>query len=312
MSLYFASSFARLQVYLSLMTALLSSVSIYFLFQTFSSIRIEKKRREKKGKESTYFKAIFGTVLILLLIASAWTNWIPSNDRGTQLSSAATVLSRDKVYDWIETLSWIRENIPENAVIISWWDYGYWISVMGNRTTVADNATLNTTRIERIALMYLSNETEAIRIMKELHGNYVLVFVTSRRIGHGYEVLGRVYSIGGDESKFDWMIAIAGLNRSLYIDPVTSMPTEYFWNHTLIGKLMPYVFLGYGHFNFEGKLINITKNYEPKSKYYQLPLFKYKLKYGENTRPFRLVFKSSAQPHIGNFYAQVLIYELVD
>ena len=39
-------------------------------------------------------------------------------------------------------MQWLRENTPKDAVIASWWDYGYWISTLGERKTLADNATL--------------------------------------------------------------------------------------------------------------------------------------------------------------------------
>lgn len=304
--LYFSSSFARLQVNASLAIALASAYGIYFVFKEMSKFHVKKK---KETDVTIYYKTILGFLLIIMVAISAWYVWIPSNDRGTQLASAATLLSREKIYDWIETLSWIKENIPEDSVIVSWWDYGYWITVIGNRTTLADNATINTTRIERIALMYLSNETEAIKIMKELKAEYVLVFVTGIKTGY-YDIIGRVYSLGGDESKFDWMIAIAGLNRSEFLDE-NSMPNRHFWNDTLIGRLMPFEFIGYGQFDAQGQLRQITESYDPNSKYLQLPLYRYVIKYNENSAPFRLVFKSSAQTH-QNMYAQVLIYKLVD
>ncbi|KKM69549.1 hypothetical protein LCGC14_1449720 [marine sediment metagenome] len=34
---------------------------------------------------------------------------------------------------WMETLDWIEENTPEDSLIISWWDYGYWIKREANR-----------------------------------------------------------------------------------------------------------------------------------------------------------------------------------
>lgn len=303
-SLYFSSSFARLQVYASLAIALASAYGIHFTLR-----RMAKVHAKKGGDVVAHYRTIFALMLILLITTSAWYIWIPSNDRGVQLSCGATILSRERVYDWVETLSWIKENLPKDSVIASWWDYGYWISVMGNRTTLADNATINTTRIERIALMFLSNETQATRIMKELGAKYVLVFITGVKVGE-YDIIGRVYSLGGDECKFDWMIAIAGLNRSKFVDE-NSMPNRYFFNNTLIGKLMPFEFIGYGQFDVAGRLVRITESYDPKSNYFQLPLYRYITKYNENSTPFKLVFKSSAQLHQG-VYAQVLIYELAE
>ena len=36
--------------------------------------------------------------------------------------------------DFREAYWWLRHNTPENSKIMSWWDYGYQISSMANRT----------------------------------------------------------------------------------------------------------------------------------------------------------------------------------
>ncbi len=48
-------------------------------------------------------------------------------------------------------MEWIKLNTPENAVIASWWDYGYWITTLSDRTTIVDNATLSTKQIKKMA-----------------------------------------------------------------------------------------------------------------------------------------------------------------
>ena len=39
---------------------------------------------------------------------------------------------------WQKAMSWVRENVPEDAVFAHWWDYGYWIQSIGERATVLD------------------------------------------------------------------------------------------------------------------------------------------------------------------------------
>jgi dolichyl-diphosphooligosaccharide--protein glycosyltransferase len=62
-------------------------------------------------------------------------------------------------------MQWLRENTPEDAVIASWWDYGYWISTLGERKTLADNATLIDWQIRKIAVMYMSTPGNAWQIL---------------------------------------------------------------------------------------------------------------------------------------------------
>ena len=54
------------------------------------------------------------------------------------------------VDDYREAYTWIKENTPEDSRILAWWDYGYQISAIANRTTIADG---NTWNHEHIALL---------------------------------------------------------------------------------------------------------------------------------------------------------------
>lgn len=63
----------------------------------------------------------------------------------------------------------------QNAKIMSWWDYGYQITAMANRTILVDNNTWNNTHISRVGQAMASSEEKAYEIMRELDVNYVLV-----------------------------------------------------------------------------------------------------------------------------------------
>ena len=58
---------------------------------------------------------------------------------------------------------------------MSWWDYGYQITAMANRTILVDNNTWNNTHISRVGQAMASTEDRAYEIMRELDVNYVLV-----------------------------------------------------------------------------------------------------------------------------------------
>lgn len=58
---------------------------------------------------------------------------------------------------------------------MSWWDYGYQITAMANRTILVDNNTWNNTHISRVGQAMASSEDKAYAIMRELDVNYVLV-----------------------------------------------------------------------------------------------------------------------------------------
>ena len=62
-----------------------------------------------------------------------------------------TILShcrtRNILDDFREAYYWLRQNTDENARVMSWWDYGYQIAGMANRTTLVDNNTWNNSHI---------------------------------------------------------------------------------------------------------------------------------------------------------------------
>lgn len=54
---------------------------------------------------------------------------------------------REIMDDFREAYYWLRKNTDENARVMSWWDYGYQIAGMANRTTLVDNNTWNNSHI---------------------------------------------------------------------------------------------------------------------------------------------------------------------
>ena len=43
---------------------------------------------------------------------------------------------------WYENLKWMEFNVPPEDPIVTWWDYGYWIQTIGNRTSLGDGANM--------------------------------------------------------------------------------------------------------------------------------------------------------------------------
>jgi asparagine N-glycosylation enzyme membrane subunit Stt3 len=160
-------------------------------------------------------KEFSGSILILVFLLLTLTYSLPSPRMYTHAYSPVTILAASlpvrpsaAVIEWTETLSWMQYNLPEGAIVCSWWDYGYWITVKGNRTSLADNATFNVTQIGGIGLVFMSNETEAIRILStQFNGprgppTHILVFTSF----NGYNGGDQGY---GDEGKWRWMARIA-------------------------------------------------------------------------------------------------------
>lgn len=82
---------------------------------------------------------------------------------------------RNVLDDYREAYYWLRQNTHEDSRIMSWWDYGYQMSSMANRTTLVDNNTWNNTHIATVGRALASTEEDAYPIMRSLDVDYVLV-----------------------------------------------------------------------------------------------------------------------------------------
>ncbi|CAF1624516.1 unnamed protein product [Rotaria magnacalcarata] len=140
-------------------------------------------------------------IAMMLMLFAVHCTWVTSN----AYSSPSIVLasynndgSRYIIDDFREAYYWLRKNTPERARVMSWWDYGYQIAGMGNRTVLVDNNTWNNSHIALVGKAMSSNETEAYKIMTMLDVDYVLV-IFGGMIGYS----------GDDINKFLWMVRIA-------------------------------------------------------------------------------------------------------
>jgi len=79
------------------------------------------------------------------------------------------------VNDYVESYEWLRDNTPEDARVMAWWDYGYQITGIANRTSVADGNTWNLEHIALIGRALTSSEKKAHKIVRHL-ADYVLVW----------------------------------------------------------------------------------------------------------------------------------------
>ncbi|XP_031565858.1 dolichyl-diphosphooligosaccharide--protein glycosyltransferase subunit STT3B-like isoform X2 [Actinia tenebrosa] len=140
-------------------------------------------------------------IVMMLMMFAVHCTWVTSN----AYSSPSVVLastnydgSRSILDDFREAYFWLRQNTADDATVMSWWDYGYQIAGMANRTTLVDNNTWNNSHIALVGKAMSSNETAAYKIMRMLGVDYILV------------IFGGVIGYSGDDiNKFLWMVRIA-------------------------------------------------------------------------------------------------------
>jgi len=220
-ALYFAASMVRLTLILAPAFCLLGALAIVELSKPFIDIaRGAAFFPRRKLRAVSHVGSEFGiaTVLVIFLLIAPLHPLSPLY-RGIDSAytpvtiASATIPARQSFGDWLEACAWIHDNTPADAVICCWWDYGYYVTVIGNRTTLADNSTWNTTQIKNIGLLYMSNETQALPILKRYNVTHVIVFTTlSFYFTERPEYRAPIFY--GDEVKWEWMARIADLDVS--------------------------------------------------------------------------------------------------
>jgi dolichyl-diphosphooligosaccharide--protein glycosyltransferase len=220
-ALYFSASMIRLTIILAPALCVLGSLALVEVLRPFVNI-VTQRTFTRRRRLSLRVGRSFSAILIIGLFFLAFLPLLRGVDSGyspTTIASSSIPL-RARIGDWSEALAWMKQNLPRDTVVASWWDYGYWITVKGEKITLADNGTINSTQIAQIGRMFMSNETQALTILKDYDVDYVTVFTTI-----GLAQQGQI--LYGDEVKWRWMAKIGGLDDTALEDTsITSQIAE--------------------------------------------------------------------------------------
>merc|ERR1711937_824436 len=132
--------------------------------------------------------------LAMFAIHCCWVTTNAYSSPSVVLAAQGRDGNRPILDDFREGYNWLRTNTKEDATIMSWWDYGYQIAGFANRTTLVDNNTWNNSHIALVGKAMASNEENAIKIMRDLDVDYVLI------------IFGGLIGYSGDINKFLWMV----------------------------------------------------------------------------------------------------------
>lgn len=241
-SLYASSTFVRLTILFNAFAIILSALAFFQITKFFVS---------RTNAEKFQFKMYTFSFVLIFIILSTSLVYIfsiqPLSRTTVALISHGTQFTPSPVsYDWLQALEWIKNNVGDNEVIASWWDYGYWISFIAGKKSLADNGTLNSTRIQELAEMFMStDELISLEALRKMNASYILVYLGVVPLNQ--DNLDIIFFAGtGEDGKFVAIAKIAGVNRSILLnqeDPEGPRLTDTFWN-TFLGRLIPYEFQG--------------------------------------------------------------------
>ncbi|KAJ5092173.1 hypothetical protein NUU61_007043 [Penicillium alfredii] len=216
---YFAGVMVRLMLTLTPIVCVAAALALSCILDNFLVMSTPKGAAQAKanGNESkslrsgrnplvgiySYFSkaVVTGSVTIYLLMFVAHCTWVTSNAYSSPSVVLASRLpdgSQFIIDDYREAYYWLRQNTPDNAKIMSWWDYGYQIGGMADRPTLVDNNTWNNTHIATVGKAMSSREEVSYPILRQHDVDYVLV------------VFGGLLGYSGDDlNKFLWMVRIS-------------------------------------------------------------------------------------------------------
>ncbi len=256
-SLYFATSMVRLLVLFAPAFAIIAAIGIMGTVTPFFTLMKDQSKHLAKSKRkmirvSREYSGIAVFVIFMILVSnfafSPQTGGVPR-----QISSAygPTAISGSSlpvggsglnapVTAWLDAVNWLKDNAQSTDVTVMWWDYGNWLTDLGNVTSLADNTTVNSTQIANVGFAFMANENQTLKLLSTYgqdRVNYIAVFTV---LGMAQESSGSTsftsYPAGyGDEGKWVWMARISGQDKQRFIDSGFITPTDAWTDETSFG-----------------------------------------------------------------------------
>ena len=233
--LYFAGVMSRLTQILAAPACLMGAYGIVKAVQPFlkpqASQSISRRARRKSAVSGVSKRLVlFFMAFMLLALIPNVTSAIKAADSPTQLASSSISVKINGEYpkDWPQALDWMKENVGDDEVICSWWDYGYWIEAMAGKTTMADGATQTTRQISTIGKIMMSKPEESLAMLERYGADYILVFFT-----HAPGNVQNAWPFG-DNVKWQWMVQIGELDLNDYVNYTAGVYNEGYMDSTLV------------------------------------------------------------------------------
>ena len=260
-SLYFATSMVRLLVLFAPAFAIIAAIGIISILKPFFSLLQEAPKSLAKSKRrlarvSKEYSGIAVFVIFIILVTNLAFSpqsggmprtvsqaYVPTAISGSSLPLGGAGLNAP-VTAWLDAVTWMKGNVHSTDAVVMWWDYGNWLTDLGNVTSFADNTTVNSTQIENVGFIFMGNENQSMAMLNsygQSRVKYIAVFEviqisTTSSGSSSYIASPAGY---GDEGKWVWMARISGQAQTRLINEGFMNPAKAWTNESQFGSSNP-------------------------------------------------------------------------
>jgi dolichyl-diphosphooligosaccharide---protein glycosyltransferase len=239
-SLYFAASMIRLLVLFAPVFGILAGIGVVTMLKPFVTLLREAPKTLVKSKRrlprvSKEYSGVAVLIIFLLLVStlafSLQTGGVPRAISQAYTPTAISAASlpvggsglTGNVGAWLDAIGWMKNNVPSSTAVVMWWDYGNWLSDLGNVTSLADNTTTNGTQIANVGFIFMGNENQTMKMLTSYGQDRVKYIAVFEVLGISQASSGSssytAYPAGyGDEGKWTWMARISGQDKTRLIN----------------------------------------------------------------------------------------------
>ncbi|MCK4550558.1 MAG: glycosyltransferase family 39 protein [Candidatus Aenigmarchaeota archaeon] len=144
---------------------LLAGYAVTKIIHAVKYSKIMQEAKDLSGKVNIY--SVGAGIFVLLLIVSNFSaGYVISSNLRPSFGGA-----------WVPAMDFLKTNTTEDAVILSWWDFGYWFQTMGERATLLDGGNYYGALDEYAARYFTGyyNETEQEDYLLKWRPTHILV-----------------------------------------------------------------------------------------------------------------------------------------
>lgn len=147
----------RLMLVLAPIACVMSAIGLSSVLETYmrhlKPVRIKGKPELMYPIQNEVAYLMIAGISVLFILYTFHCTWVTSEAYSSpSIVLAAKQPDGSKIIfdDFREAYRWLAYNTPPDARIMSWWDYGYQIIAMANRTILVDNNTWNNSHIAQV------------------------------------------------------------------------------------------------------------------------------------------------------------------